>query len=91
MVRNPQYDPDESEEELEEEDEEEQPAPKKKVLKKPVSAPVQKAPQPQIVQIPIFESQAQQIFYDQLILLNQKLDKVNADLELMKKYLPQQE
>lgn len=85
----------EEEEEQETEEEEETPAPvaKKPVAKKPMpSAKPQKpsAPQVKFVKIPVFESQAQQVFYDQLLLIDQKLDKMNADLELMKKYLPQE-
>lgn len=85
----------EEEEEQETEEEEEAPTPvaKKPVAKKPMpSAKPQKpsAPQVQFVKIPVFESQAQQVFYDQLLLIDQKLDKMIADLELMKKYLPQE-
>lgn len=95
MAREQEF---EEEEETEEVEEEETPAPapaKKPLAKKPV-APVAKpvskpsAPQVQYVKIPVFESQAQQIFYDLLLEMNQKLSKLDADLELMKKYLPQE-
>lgn len=94
MAREQEY---EDEEEVAEEEEEETPAPapvKKPVAKKPVApaakpAPKPQAPQVQYVKIPVFESQAMQVMYDTLIAMDARLSKIDADLELMKKYLPQ--
>lgn len=96
MAREQEYEEEEEAEETEEVEEAPAPAPvKKPVAKKPVAAPSAKpapkpqAPQVQYVKIPVFESQAQQIFYDTLLAIDAKLAKIDADLELMKKYLPQ--
>lgn len=91
MAREQEYEEEEETEEAEEEEDE--PAPvKKQVAKKPVAAKPQKPSMPpvQYVKIPVFESQAQQIFYDTLLAIDSKLQKIDSDLELMKKYLPQE-
>ena len=99
MSREQESEFEEEEQEEETDEDEETPAPvvvKKPMVKKPIAAPPSKpaakpsAPQVQLVRVPVFESQAMQCLYDLLLDMNHKLDKQNADLELMKKYLPQE-
>lgn len=81
MVRDPDYE----DEAAQPDEEQETPAPKKKgLMKKKTSAPNAEPQVPQIMRVPVFESQAQQVFYDELLAIRQEVGMLRAEIAEIK-------
>lgn len=98
MVRDQEFN-DEEEDEIVDESEEEEPEPQKRKLMgktspqrivtkpNPPQPAKQQAPaqQMEVAKIPVFESQAMQVFYDLIAVMNNKINQIKTDIELIKK------
>lgn len=84
MVRDPDYEDETAQAETEEE-ETPTPAPKKKTGLMKKKTPSQQQPEmPQIMRVPVFESQAQQVFYDELLAIRQEIGMLRSEIAEIK-------
>lgn len=86
-MRDPDYEEEGEALDEEEEDSEEESSPKKKPVKKKPLIKKKEDPTPQqtaVMRIPVFESQAMQVFYDELLAIHQRVDQVATDIAEIK-------